>query len=70
MDETRLRSISEVANRLAVSRATVWRLIKDARIRSVRIGARVLVSDTEIARLIEQGTAGRVSKPSGNGDAI
>jgi excisionase family DNA binding protein len=56
MVETRLRSIPEVAERLGVSRATVWRLIKDARIRSVRIGARVLVSDAELARLAEQGT--------------
>jgi excisionase family DNA binding protein len=56
MQDTKLRGISEVAERLGVSRATVWREIKRGHIRSVRIGARVLVSDAELARLAEEGT--------------
>lgn len=55
-DTTRLRSIPEAAERLGVSKATIRRLIKDTRIHGVRIGARVLVSDAELARLAEQGT--------------
>ncbi|HVS87098.1 MAG TPA: helix-turn-helix domain-containing protein [Candidatus Acidoferrum sp.] len=56
MQDTKLRGISEVAERLGVSRATVWRQIKLGHIRSVRIGTRVLVSDAELARLAQQGT--------------
>ena len=56
MQDARLRGVPEVAERLGISRATVRRLIRDTRIRSVRIGTRVLVSEAELARIAEQGT--------------
>ena len=56
MADTKLRSVPASAERLGVSRASVWRGIKNGTIRSVRIGTRVLVSDAEIERLMEQGT--------------
>ena len=58
MADTRLNAVPKVGERLGVSRATVWRLIKAGELRAVRIRKRVLVSDVEIARLMEQGTHG------------
>lgn len=56
MQDTKLHSVPETAERLGVSPATVWRCIKDGRIRAVRIGSRVLVCDAELARLAKEGT--------------
>jgi excisionase family DNA binding protein len=50
-----LRSINESATRLGVSPFTVRRLVKAGRLKAVRVGRRVLVSDTEIGRVMEEG---------------
>lgn len=47
---------AEVAQRLNVSRTTIWRLAKRGDIRTVRIGSRTLVPRTELQRLIAAGT--------------
>jgi excisionase family DNA binding protein len=47
-----LLTVPEVAERLRVSRRTVERLIRDGRIRSVRIGRRVLVTEREVGAFV------------------
>ena len=51
----RLQSVEEVSKRLAVSTFTTRRLIKTKQLRAVRVGKRVLVSESEIERVIAQG---------------
>lgn len=45
-------SVRETCAALGVSRSTVYRLLKDERLRSVHIGRRVLIPVSEIRRLI------------------
>ncbi len=47
-----LLTVPEAAERLRVSRRTVERLIRDGRIRPVRIGRRVLVTEREVGAFI------------------
>ena len=49
---------TEVAQRLNVSRTTIWRLAKRGDIRTVRIGGRTLIPRTELLRLIAEGSGG------------
>lgn len=51
----RLRSISESAIELGVSRDTVRRLVRKGKIRGVRVGRRLLVPQVELDRLIASG---------------
>jgi excisionase family DNA binding protein len=53
--QERLQSIEEVSKRLAISTFTTRRLIKAKQLRAVRVGKRVLVSESEIERVIAQG---------------
>lgn len=46
------RTKAETADRLRVSRSTLDRLIADGEIRAKRIGRRVIVTDSEIARFL------------------
>ena len=52
----RLNDIRQTAARIGVSPWTVRRLIDRGHVRSVNIGRRVLVSESEILRLIKNGT--------------
>lgn len=52
----RLRSIQEAADRLGISPWTVRRLADRGELRSVRMGRRVLISEREIVRVINNGT--------------
>ena len=60
-DPIQLLTVPEVADRLRVSRRTVERLIRDGRIRPVRIGRRVLVTEHEIAAYLAWLTGRRVA---------
>jgi len=51
----RLNDVQETARRLSVSAFTVRRLIKGAHLKAVRVGKRVLVAESEVERVIEQG---------------
>jgi excisionase family DNA binding protein len=57
---SRLNSIPATAKRLQVSSFTVRRLIKDGRLRSVRIGRRVMVPETVVEHAVEYGVEHRV----------
>lgn len=48
----RLNSIEQVQQRLNVGRSTVFELISDGQLRSVKVGRRRLVSDQAIADFI------------------
>ncbi len=64
-----LISISAAAARLAVSPFTIRRLVKSGKLRAVRVARRVLIPESEIARVISQGCEGGVSTVKiGNAD--
>lgn len=50
--EPDLLNLVEVAQRLNVSRTTIWRLVKRGDIRAVRIGSRTLIPRTELQRIV------------------
>jgi excisionase family DNA binding protein len=54
-ERERLASVEETSRRLSVSTFTTRRLIKTLQLRAVRVGKRVLVPESEIARVIAQG---------------
>ena len=56
-----LLTLPEAAERLRLSRRTVERLIDAGRIRPVRIGRRVLVTEREIAAFVAQASGRRVA---------
>lgn len=56
-ERERLESVEEASKRLAVSTFTVRRLIKARQLRAVRVGKRVLVPQSEISRVISEGTS-------------
>ncbi len=41
---------------LGVSPSTVWKLIREEKVRAIRIGGRTLLPVTEIERLLSEGT--------------
>jgi excisionase family DNA binding protein len=49
----RLLSPQEFAQRLSVSRWTVYAMLRDGRIQSVKIGRLVRIPESEVERLIE-----------------
>jgi excisionase family DNA binding protein len=57
----RLNSIMETARRWGVSPDTVRRLIRDQGLHAVRVSRRVLVPESEVARVCQEG-CGKVSR--------
>lgn len=51
----RLLTLSEVAEKLAVSRATVWRLIKKGALPGVNIGHSLRVRVADLAEFMQKG---------------
>jgi len=51
----RLLSPHEVAERLSISRWTVYKMIGDGRIQSIKIGRLVRIPESEVSRIVEQG---------------
>ena len=60
-DPVVLLTLAEVAERLRLSRRTVERLVKAGRIRPVRIGRRVLVTERELAAFVASCSGRRVA---------
>jgi excisionase family DNA binding protein len=54
-NDDRLNSVAETSRRLGVSKFTTMRLIKGNQIRGVRIGKRLLISESEIRRVMREG---------------
>lgn len=52
---TKLLSVNETSRVLGVSTFTVRRLVKGGKLRSVRVGKRLLLPETEVARVSTEG---------------
>ncbi len=48
-------SMSEAARAVGLSQATLFRLVKDGKLETVKIGSRTLVTRVELERLLAQG---------------
>ena len=59
---SRLMSLREAATLLGASIYTVRRLIVAGQVKSVRIGARVMISAPEVARLQTEGAGNRTGR--------
>lgn len=55
MNENKMLSLSTVARLLDVSVSTVRRMIKDKRIKAVRIGKQWKIAQEELKRILEEG---------------
>lgn len=55
LQHLQLMSVVEASRRLAISTFTTRRLIKAKQLHAVRVGKRVLISETEIERVIRDG---------------
>ncbi len=60
----RLLSPHEFAERLSISRWTVYKMLGDGRIQSINISRLVRIPESEISRIVEQGL--RPAKGTGN----
>jgi excisionase family DNA binding protein len=58
----RLISISEASERLGVSSFTTRRLIQSEEIKAVRISRRVMIPETELQRVMDEGCGKHASK--------
>jgi excisionase family DNA binding protein len=56
-DPMRLLTIPQTADVLAVSRATVYRLLEDGVLRSIRVRSRMRVAEADVRDLIERSRA-------------
>ncbi|MHB8516692.1 MAG: helix-turn-helix domain-containing protein [Dehalococcoidia bacterium] len=54
--ETKLLTVSEVAQRLRVSRTTVWRWVHAGRLRALRVGRGIRVREEDVERVAEPAT--------------
>jgi len=55
LSKERLLSPHEFAERLSISRWTVYKMIGDGRIQSIKIGRLVRIPASEVLRIVEQG---------------
>jgi excisionase family DNA binding protein len=53
--QDKLTSVVETSQRLSISTFTTRRLVKAGQLRAVRVGKRVLIPESEIVRVIEEG---------------
>jgi len=55
VSKEKLLSPKELAERLSISRWTIYKMLEDGRIQSVKIGRLVRILDSEVLRIVEQG---------------
>ncbi len=55
VSKEKLLSPKELAERLSISRWTVYKMLEDGRIRSVKISRLVRIPESEVLRIVEQG---------------
>jgi excisionase family DNA binding protein len=58
---TELRTVAETAEALRVSRATVYRLVKDRKLRVTKVRGSTFVAQAEIDRYLKNAERGRVA---------
>ena len=54
--ESRLLTPQQFADRLSISRWTVYAWIAEGRIKSVKLGRLVRIPDSEVSRIIQEGS--------------
>ena len=60
--DSRLLSPKQFAERLSLSRWTVYGWISEGRIKSVKIGRLVRIPQSEVDRIVQEGTQGVLSE--------
>ena len=55
LSKAKFLSPHELAERLSISRWTVYKMIGDGRIQSIKIGRLVRIPDSEVLRIVKQG---------------
>jgi excisionase family DNA binding protein len=63
---SKLLSINDAADTLGISTFTLRRFLKRGVLRSVRVGRRVLLPETEVLRIVDEGCGYTTAVP-GNG---
>jgi excisionase family DNA binding protein len=58
----RLLTVREVCERLRISRATLYNLVKGGKLTFVKIGGKSLIRDDVVHRLIARGSLGRAER--------
>jgi excisionase family DNA binding protein len=56
-DSPKARRVPDACRAIGISRATLYHLAKQGKVRLVRVGGRTLVPELELDRLANQGTA-------------
>ena len=62
VSEARLIPLKHALERLGISRTTAYRLMKSGELRTLRVGARRMVTRSELIRILNEGT--RPEEPS------
>ena len=62
VSEARLIPLKHALERLGISRTTAYRLMKSGELRTLRVGAKRMVTRSELARILNEGT--RPEEPS------
>jgi len=62
VSKEKLLSPKELEERLSISRWTVYKMLEDGRIRSVKISRLVRIPESEVEQLIRSGCAGKPEK--------
>jgi len=65
---SKLLSINDAADTLGISTFTLRRFLKRGVLRSVRVGRRVLLPESEVLRIVDEG-CGYAAPVPGNGEA-
>jgi len=55
VSKEKLLSPKETAERLSISRWTIYKMLEDGRIRSIKISRLVRIPESEVLRIVEQG---------------
>lgn len=55
LPQRRLWRLGEAAQLLGISRATLWRHVRAGKVRSVELGGRRQIPESEIARIAKEG---------------
>lgn len=54
--------VTQAADALSVGKSTIWRLLKEGRIKAVHLGGRTVIPRTELIRLLDEAEAAADAK--------
>ncbi|MGE0235881.1 helix-turn-helix transcriptional regulator [Methylocystis sp.] len=58
-DTVRAHRVKQFCERVGISASTFWKYVRQEKIRTIRIGGRVLVPHAEALRILSEGVGGR-----------